>query len=142
MWLSFLRSVRRVGTAPLGLGSEVESARIPGDEEELFEVDRYIHGHAISLVGAYSSGGGIDLRVEQKSERSKIVVRVDYPTYGGVFAALVDRHDRRGAWTRPWATRCCTSRGSVESRRHRLEGRPAGGPLAGTARLAVVDGQC
>ena len=77
-------------------GSEVAiRSNLPGDEEELFEVDRFIPGHQLSLVGAYSCRRRIDIRIEQKSERSKLVVRVDYPTYGGVLGALVDRLTRR-----------------------------------------------
>jgi hypothetical protein len=97
VWLSFLRSARRTEPlAPFALGSEVAiRSQLPGDDEELFEVDRFIAGHHISLVGAYSCRRRIDFRIEQKSERSKIVVRVDYPTYGGIFGALVDRFTRR-----------------------------------------------
>jgi uncharacterized membrane protein len=97
VWLSFLRSARRVEPSePLGLGSEVAiRATLPGDEEELFEVDRFIPGHQLSLVGAFSCRRRIDVRIEQKSERSKLVVRVDYPTYGGFLGALVDRLTRR-----------------------------------------------
>ena|SRR5665213_1110285 len=97
VWLSFLRSSRL--TEPhlvFGEGSEVAiRSNLPGDDEELFEVDRFIDGHHVSLVGAFSCRLRLDFRVEQKSERSKIVVRVDYPTYGGVVAALVDRFTRR-----------------------------------------------
>jgi uncharacterized membrane protein len=98
VWLSFLRSARRVDPAePMSLGSEVaiRSNLIPGDDEELFEVDRFIPGHQLSLVGAYSVRRRIDIRIEQKSERSKLVVRVDYPTYGGFLGALIDRLTRR-----------------------------------------------
>ena len=97
VWLSFLRSARRVDpSAQLGLGSEVAiRSNIPGEDEELFEVDRFIVGHQLSLVGAYSVRRRIDIRIEQKSERSKLVVRVDYPTYGGVLGALIDRLTRR-----------------------------------------------
>ena len=70
-------------------------SKLPGDDEELFEVDRFIPGFHISLVGAFSCRRRFDFRVEQKSERSKVVVRLDYPTYGGVVAALVDRLTRR-----------------------------------------------
>src|SRR5579872_5538458 len=93
VWLSFLRSARRVdGKAPLGLGSEVAiRSSIPGEEEELFEVDRFVDGYIVSLVGAYSVRRRIDLRIEAKTSRSKLVVRLDYPTYGGVFPALIDR---------------------------------------------------
>jgi uncharacterized membrane protein len=97
VWLSFLRSARRVDPdEPIGLGSEIAiRSNIPGNDEELFEVDRFIPGHQLSLVGAYSVRRRIDIRIEQKSERSKLVVRVDYPTYGGVLGALVDRLTRR-----------------------------------------------
>jgi uncharacterized membrane protein len=97
VWLSFLRSARLTEPQlPFGEGSEVAiRSRLPGDEEDLFEVDRFIPGHHISLVGAYSCRRRLDFRVEQKSERSKVVVRLDYPTYGGVIAALVDQFTRR-----------------------------------------------
>jgi uncharacterized membrane protein len=97
VWLSFLRSARRVDpTEPIALGSEVAiRSNLPGEDEELFEVDRFIPGHQLSLVGAFSVRRRIDIRIEQKSERSKLVVRVDYPTYGGMLGALVDRLTRR-----------------------------------------------
>jgi uncharacterized membrane protein len=98
VWLSFLRSSRLTEPhLPFGEGSEVAiRSNLPGDDdEELFEVDRFIDGHHVSLVGAFSCRLRLDFRVEQKSERSKVVVRVDYPTYGGAVAALVDRFTRR-----------------------------------------------
>ena len=97
VWLSFLRSARLTERhLPFGEGSEVAiRSNLLGEDEELFEVDRFIPGHHVSLVGAFSCRRRLDFRVEQKSERSKIVVRVDYPTYGGVVAALVDRFTRR-----------------------------------------------
>jgi uncharacterized membrane protein len=93
VWLSFLRSARRIDPSrPLGLGSEVAvRSTIPGEDEELFEVDQFIDGHVVSFVGWYSVRRRLDMRVERKSDRSKVVVRIDYPTYGGVFGALVDR---------------------------------------------------
>ncbi len=97
VWLSFLRSARLTEpNVPFGSGSEVAiRSGLPGDEEELFEVDRFIDGHHVSLVGAYSCRWRLDFRVEQKSERSKVTVRLDYPTYGGAMAALFDRFTRR-----------------------------------------------
>jgi hypothetical protein len=98
VWLSMLRSARRTEPhLPFAIGTEIaiRSEQLPGDEEELFEVDRFIPGHHVSLVGAFSCRRRIDFRVEQKTERSKIVVRMDYPTYGGVTGALVDRFTRR-----------------------------------------------
>jgi hypothetical protein len=97
VWLSFLKSSRRVDPAsPLNLGSEVAiRSNLPGDDEELFEVERFIANHHVLLVGAYSCRRKIDLRIEQKSQRSRIAVRVDYPTYGGSLPALIDRLTRR-----------------------------------------------
>ncbi|BDE06693.1 hypothetical protein WPS_19690 [Vulcanimicrobium alpinum] len=97
VWLSFIRSARRVAAdEPLALGSEVAiRSNVPGDDEELFEVDRFIPGHQLSLVGAFSVRRRIDIRVEQKSERSRVVVRVDYPTYGGFVGKVIDRLTRR-----------------------------------------------
>jgi hypothetical protein len=97
VWLSFLRSARLTEPhLPFGHGSEVAiRSRLPGEEEELFEVDRFIPGFHMSLVGAFSCRRRLDFRVEQKSGRSKVVVRVDYPTYGGAFAALLDRFTLR-----------------------------------------------
>jgi uncharacterized membrane protein len=97
VWLSFVRSARRLDpSSPLGPGSEVAIRSIvAGDDEETFEVDRFIMGHQLSLVGSFSVRRRIDIRVEQKSERSRVVVRVDYPTYGGVVGKLFDRLVRR-----------------------------------------------
>ncbi len=97
VWLSFFRSARRVDPRrPLDVGSEIViQSAIPGEDEELFEVDGYLGGHMLSLVGAYSVRRRFDFRVESKTERSKIVVRIDYPTYGGVLGALIDRFTSR-----------------------------------------------
>ena len=97
VWLSFAKTARRVyESAPLGLGSEVAlRGAIPGEEEELYEVDQFLDGYIVSLVGAYSLRRRIDFRIERKSSRSKIVVRVDYPSYGGVLGALIDRMTAR-----------------------------------------------
>ncbi len=92
LWLSFLVSSRRTGGEPLALGSEVAlRGAIPGEAEELYEVDQYLEGHIVCLVGAYSLRRRIDFRIERKSERSKLAVRVDYPAYGGALGSLLDR---------------------------------------------------
>ncbi len=93
VWLSFAKTVRRVDeTVPLGLGSEIAvRCAIPGEEEELYEVDQFLDGHIVSLVGAYSLRRRIDFRIERKSDRSKLVLRVDYPSYGGILGSLIDR---------------------------------------------------
>jgi len=97
VWLSFLRSVRRKAPeTSLALGSElVVRSAIPGDEEELYEVDRYVGGFLLSLVGAYSVRRKIEIRIEGKGARSKLSVRIDYPTYGGPVAHLLDRATTR-----------------------------------------------
>jgi len=97
VWLSFARSARRLDEGKaLELGSEIAlRGAIPGEEEELYEVDQFLEGHIVSLVGAYSLRRRIDFRIERKSNRSKIVVRVDYPAYGGVLGALIDRMTAR-----------------------------------------------
>ncbi len=92
VWLSFLRSARRLEDGPIGIGSEVAiRGAIPGDEEELYEVDRFLDGYVVSLVGAYSIRRRLDFRVEQKNTRSRVIVRLDYPAYGGALGALIDR---------------------------------------------------
>ncbi len=93
VWLSFFRSARRVDpTRALCLGSEIAiRSAIPGDEEELYEVDGYLEGHMLSLVGAYSVRRRVDFRIEGRMGRCKTIVRIDYPTYGGVIGALIDR---------------------------------------------------
>jgi uncharacterized membrane protein len=92
VWLSFLKSARRLDSGPLNTGSEIAlRGSIPGEEEELYEVDRFIGGHAISLVGAFSVRRRLDFRVEAKSASVRVVVRVDYPSYGGLLGAIYDR---------------------------------------------------
>jgi hypothetical protein len=92
VWLSFATTARRLDGRPLALGSEVAlRGAIPGDDEELYEVDQFLDGHIVSLVGAYSVRRRIDFRIERKSERAKLLVRVEYPSYGGMLGALIDR---------------------------------------------------
>jgi hypothetical protein len=97
VWLSFAKSVRRVDdSVPFGLGSEVAvRSAMPGEEEELYEVDQFLDGHIVSLVGAYSLRRRIDFRIERKSDRSKLVLRVDYPAYGGILGSFIDRMTAR-----------------------------------------------
>ncbi len=93
VWLAFLRSVRLADPkSALAPGSEiVVRSAIPGEPEQTFEVDQYIENYHLSLVGAYSIRRRIDFRVERKTSRSKIHVRVDYPAYGGRIGALYDQ---------------------------------------------------
>jgi hypothetical protein len=99
VWLSFLRSARLAeSTTSLGPGAEViVRSSVPGDEEQLYEVDAYIENFHLSLVGAYSVRRRIDFRIERKTSRSKLHVRLAYPAYHGRLGELLDRwrHGRR-----------------------------------------------
>jgi len=116
VWLSCLRTARRLDeTVPFGLGSEVAiRGKLAGDEEDLYEVDQYLEGHIVSLVGAFSLRRRIDFRIERKSRNSKIVVRVDYPSYGGVVGALIDRLGPRRRLDRDLADSLAHFKGLVE----------------------------
>ncbi|HEY2475064.1 MAG TPA: hypothetical protein VGI19_09710 [Candidatus Cybelea sp.] len=96
MWLSFLRSARRQSAAPqLEVGTEVVvRSWLPGEEEQLFEVDDYIANYRLSLVGAFSVRRRLEFRVEQRSSRSKLHVRLAYPAYHGRLGGLLDRWQR------------------------------------------------
>jgi hypothetical protein len=97
VWLSFLRTARRLDeSTALGVGSEVGlRGALVGEDEELYEVDQFLEGHIMSLVGAFSLRRRIDFRIERKSRISKLVVKVDYPSYGGSIGALIDRMTAR-----------------------------------------------
>jgi uncharacterized membrane protein len=97
VWLSFLRSARLADpSGGLQPGSEVVvRSLLPGEEEQLYEVDGFITNYHLSLVGAYSVRRRLDFRIEQKTARSKVHVRLCYPAYHGRLGALLDRL-RRG----------------------------------------------
>ena len=97
VWLSFVRSAKIADPAsPLALGSEVIlRSMLPGDEEQLYEVDQFISNFHLSLVGAYSVRRRLDFRIEQKTSRAKVHVKLAYPAYGGRMGAFMD-HWRRG----------------------------------------------
>jgi uncharacterized membrane protein len=92
VWLSFLRSAQLVEAfVPFGPGSEVRlRSAIPGEPEQLFEVDHFITNYQISLVGAYSTRRRLDFRLERKTSRCKLNVRIEYPAYGGRLALMLD----------------------------------------------------
>ena len=99
VWLSFLRSARRTDAgSPLGLGSEVViRSGLPGDEEQLYEVDSLITNYRLSLVGAYSVRRRLDFRIENRTSCSKLHVLLSYPAYHGRIGGLLDQwqHGRR-----------------------------------------------
>jgi hypothetical protein len=99
VWLSFLRSARLADKRlPLAVGSEVVvRSSIPGEEEQLYEVDQLISNFHVSLVGAYSVRHRIDFRLERRTTRSRLHARISYPAYHGRIGAWLDglRHGRR-----------------------------------------------
>jgi hypothetical protein len=91
VWLAFARSAELLDAAPLHVGSEIRvCSMIPGQKEQLFEVDHFITNHQLSLVGAYSVRRRFDFRVERKTTRCKLHARVEYPAYGGRLGLLYD----------------------------------------------------
>ena len=99
VWLSFIRSARLADpSSALGLGSDVVvRANLPGDPEQLFEVDQFIGNFHLSLVGAYSARRRLDFRIERKTSRARVHVKLTYPAYGGRMGRLMDawRNGRR-----------------------------------------------
>jgi len=96
VWLSFLRSARRAeGEPQLAVGSEVViRSWLPGDEEQLYEVDALITNFRLSLVGAYSLRRRLDFRIERRTSCSKLHVQLAYPAYHGKLGGLLDRWQR------------------------------------------------
>ncbi len=93
LWLPFLRTakIRERGEA-LQLGSEITvRSAIPGEPDQLFEVDRFIQNHHVSLVGAYSTRRRLDFRLEAQSKRSRLHAKLEYPSYGGRLGAMYAR---------------------------------------------------
>lgn len=96
VWLSFLRSARRVAAdGPLTLGSEVIlRSWLPGEEEQLFEVDALVANYRLSLVGAFSVRRRFDFRIERRTSSSKLHLHLSYPAYHGRLGSLLDRWQR------------------------------------------------
>jgi len=92
VWLSCIRSSKLAdANSTLTLGSEViVRSTLPGEEEQLYEVDQLIANYHLSLVGAYSIRRRIDFRIERKTLRAKLHVRLTYPAYGGRVGAMMD----------------------------------------------------
>lgn len=97
VWLSFVRSARRThADEELRGGSEVVvRSSLPGDEEELYEVDGLITNHRLSLVGAYSVRRRLEFRIERRTSRSRLNAQLCYPAYHGLFGTLLERWQRR-----------------------------------------------
>jgi uncharacterized membrane protein len=99
VWLPFLRSATLADPAsPLSVGTEViVRSTLPGDEEQAFEIDQFISNFHLSLVGLYSVRRRLDFRIERKTSRAKLHVKLSYPAYGGRLGALMDawKHGKR-----------------------------------------------
>lgn len=95
VWLSFLRSARRQDDRPLTVGSEViVRSWLPGDAEQLFEIEALIPNYRLSLVGAFSMRRRLDFRIEQRSTCTKLHLQVTYPAYHGRLGGMIDRWQR------------------------------------------------
>lgn len=96
VWLSFLRSARPAGAIALG-GEVVVRSSLPGEEEQLYEIDAFTPHYRLSLVGAYSMRRRFDFRIERRTSNARVHVRLSYPAYHGRFGRLVDawRHRRK-----------------------------------------------
>jgi uncharacterized membrane protein len=96
VWLSFLRSAQRQNDQPLSVGTEViVRSWLPGEEEQLFEVDSLIANYRLSLVGAFSLRRRLDFRVERRTSCTKLHLQVAYPAYHGRLGELLDCWRRR-----------------------------------------------
>src|SRR5581483_9902545 len=93
LWLPFLSTAKLQNRGEtLQLGSEVAvRSAIPGEPDQLFEVDRFIQNHQVSLVGAYSTRRRLDFRLESQSSRSRLHAKLQYPAYGGRVGAFFER---------------------------------------------------
>ena len=60
-------------------------------KEEVFEVEELIEPYLLTLVGAFSCRRRIQFRVESKNEISRVIVKIAYPTYGGIVRKYTDR---------------------------------------------------
>jgi hypothetical protein len=92
VWLPFLKSARVLNANDgIGIGTEiVVRSSIPGEEEQLYEVESFITNHHLALVGAYSCRRRIEFRIENRTSRSRVHLRVSYPSYHGRIGQLVD----------------------------------------------------
>lgn len=93
VWLSLVRSAELTDpSAPVAVGSEILlRSAIPGGVEDLYEVAEVISNHRLTLVGAFSCRRRIEFRVERKTSRCRLSLRIDYPAYGGKLGSLVDQ---------------------------------------------------
>ncbi|HEY1654988.1 MAG TPA: hypothetical protein VGF86_07750 [Candidatus Tumulicola sp.] len=120
VWLSFLRSARlAAGRSPVGLGSEVViRSSVPGAEEEVYEVDALTPNYRLSLVGAYSTRRRLDFRIERRTSRARVHVRLAYPAYHGKLGELLDGWRHRRKLTAALNDALVHFKGLVEYRRH------------------------
>lgn len=96
VWLALLRSARRTNPdEKIRVGTEIAiRSTLPGDEEELYEVDGLIANYRLSLVGAYSLRRRIEFRIERRTSCPRLHVHLAYPAYHGRVGTLLDRWQR------------------------------------------------
>jgi uncharacterized membrane protein len=91
-WLSFVRCAELTdANSPLAVGSEIVIRSTLSAEEQLYEVEQLIPNYLLSLVGAYSVRKRLELRIERKTTRARVHIRLAYPAYHGAVGSIVDR---------------------------------------------------
>jgi hypothetical protein len=120
VWLSFVRSARANASGDsLGVGSDVVvRTSLPGGEEQHYEIDAFTPNYRLSLVGAYSVRRRIDFRIERRTSRSRIHVRLSYPAYHGRLGELLDSWRHRRKLAAALADALVHFKGLVEYRRN------------------------
>jgi hypothetical protein len=96
LWLSFVVSAQR-DQREMRLGEEMHLCLSEGRDrcQEDFELTRYVHNAFFWLEGALSAARRIELRFEQRAERTRVAMTIGYPVFGGWFGRALDSIGRR-----------------------------------------------
>ena len=95
-WPVWLSLVKRTDVHPaqghLRHGSDVTLwSELYRDQPDLYEVEEIIPPYILVFVGAYSCRRRLEFRLERRGERSRLVVKMSYPVYGGRLFEALDR---------------------------------------------------
>jgi len=93
VWLSLIDHARPADYTPrVALGSDIvlRSTRLRLDDH-IFEVADLVAPHRLTIVDAFSERRRLEFRIEQRGERSRMTLRIGYPTYGGAIGRAYDR---------------------------------------------------